>query len=258
MTRRAFIVSLLAAAALGSTASACRAAIMSFTLTNTTTGMAATDVAGAPGVRVGNYNNVQIGSGNQTSNITLNTIKDDSGATVASASLTLTPSAGQNNGVAGNVGGTNDQALFSNFYDQFATPPSTVTITNIPYASYDVYFYRNGTEANAATRAGQFTIGAQDRYVRGGLPDPTSTGTGYVLSNDTTNTGGSITQGNYVVFTGLSGSSLTASFNGVNAGDTTLRNKVVGFQIVQTPEPASAGLVGLAGLGLLARRRRLR
>lgn len=257
MTRRTLIVSLLAAAAgVGLAAPASRAATISFKFTNGTTGLAATDLAGAPGVRAGNYNNVAVTS--TTANATLGTVKDDSGATVPSATLTLTPATGQNNGVAAGVVGTNDAALFSNSFDQFSTPASTVTVTNIPYATYDVYFYRTGNEANATLRAGQFTIGSQNRFVRGGLADPTNTGSGYVLSSDTTNGGGSTAQGNYVVFSGLSGGTLTASFAGVAAGDTINRNKVAGFQIVQTPEPASVGLVALSGLGLLARRRRTR
>ena len=93
------------------------------------------------------------------------------------------------------------------------------------------------------------------KYVRGGLADPTSTGSGYVVSNDTTNGGANITQGNYVVFNGLSGSTLTASFAGVAAGDTINRNKVVGFQIVQTPEPSALGVLAVGAAGLLRRRR---
>ena len=55
----------------------------------------------------------------------------------------------------------------------------------------------------------------------------------------------------------LTGSTLTASFVGVNAGDAgTLRNKVVGFQIVEVPEPGTVGLLGVAAAGLLVRRRR--
>jgi hypothetical protein len=57
MTRRIWIVALLAAAALSMGVPAFRAAVMNFKLTNGTSGLVATDLAGAPGVRVGNYNN---------------------------------------------------------------------------------------------------------------------------------------------------------------------------------------------------------
>jgi hypothetical protein len=230
---------------------AVQAAIISFDFTYGTSGMAATDQAGAPGVRAANYNNVGITS--TSTAVSLTTVKDNSGSTLSGVTMTFTP--GSSTVTPGAASGTNDTNLFSNFYDEFGAPAAQVQVTNIPFAQYDVYFYRNGVESNAATREGQFTIGAQNRFVRGGLANPDSSGNGYVRSNDTTDSGGSTTQGNYVVFSGLSGSTLNASFVGTNAGDTTLRNKVVGFQIVEVPEPSIAGLIFTAAAAFLVRRR---
>lgn len=243
-------------AVVGGITPAMHAAIMSFDFTNSSTGMTPTDLAGAPGVRVGNFNNIAI-----TSNATpaiLNTVIDNSGATVSGVGVTFTP--GSSTVTPGSASGSNDARLYSNFYDEFGAPAASIQVTNIPYALYDVYFYRSASETNGSIRAGQFTIGAQNRYVRGGIANPAADGTGYVVSNDTTFTPGApsaTTQGNYVVFTGLTDSTLNASFVGVNAGDVSvLRNKAVGFQIVQVPEPSTIALMGLGGVVLLARRRR--
>lgn len=252
MLKSVFSAAVAAAAVLGVAASA-EAAAISFKFTNTGSGMASTDLAGVSGARVGNWNNVGIaGSGTA---VTLSTVVDSGGSTVSGTSMTFTPPGA--GALPASASSTNDARLFSNFFDQFGGTASQVQVTNIPYAQYDVIFYRFGTETNAATRGGQFTIGTENRFVRGGLANPVDTGTGYVESTATTNSGNTTQQGNYVRFSGLTSSTLNASFTGVNMGDAVLRNKVVGFQIVEVPEPGTIGVAGLAAAGLLARRRRV-
>lgn len=214
-------------------------------------GMTPTDLAGAPGVRVGNYNNIIVPHSG-TSSVTVTTVKDNTGATVTGAALAFTYGSGF--GTFGDSFRANDARLFSRNYDQYGAPASTISLTNIPFALYDVYFYRH---TDGALRAGQFTVGGNSLFVRGGLTDPNDTGTGYVESMDTTNTGALITQGNYVVFRNVSGSTLDASFLGLDVGDGNPRNKVVGFQVAEAvPEPSSIALLGLSGLALMFRRRR--
>ena len=123
-----------------------------------------------------------------------------------------------------------------------------VTFSNIPYASYDAVVYF-GSDGNDRT---------------GALTDGTTTYSYATYSNDPDGSGGfdqadfvltdvdaGNPQANYAVFTGLSGSSWSVDVlrGSSNSG-------IHGVQIVNVPEPATCGLLGVAILGLLSRRRR--
>ncbi len=77
------------------------------------------------------------------------------------------------------------------------------------------------------------------------------------LSANTLATAG---EGNFFVFTGVSADSFilrSEEYPSGVAGDA-LRAQINGIQIIAVvPEPVSLGLVALAGLGLLSRRRRV-
>ena len=217
--------------------------------------METTDLAGAPGVRVGNWNpwlknDLTLGDAGQT-------ILDNTGATVAGLTATLSPSVGWTSRNNNNV---NDQALFSDTLDVFGATRN-VAVSGVPFSLYDVYVYvyddRDG-------RAGSFSIGSTTYYVRGispaagleGLANPATDGSGYVLSSDTTlGTATDIELGNYVKFSNLTGTSFTLGMAAINAGNLD-RAKPVGFQIVAVPEPSVAALTGgLVGLLALMRAR---
>lgn len=206
--------------------------------------MDSADLAGAPGVRVGNWNNWLKDDGSLGDDGY--DIIDDSGAVTAlTASINFTASASRDNNH------DNDQEMFSDVKDIFGSD-KTLSVSNIPYDVYDVYVYMRD---DGAGRAGVFTIGATTYYARGGAGNPASDGTGYVLSADTTlDDPTTIDQGNYVVFSAVSGSSFDLVINAVNAGDLD-RNKVAGFQIVQVPEPATMMLLGLGSMALLRRKK---
>jgi hypothetical protein len=160
--------------------------------------MESTDLAGAPGVRVGNWNawvknDTAVGDAGQT-------IVDSSGATVAgfTASGNFAWASRDNDTV-------NDTAMFSDIVD-VQTSTRLVDVSGVPYSAYDVYVYMHDDDFD---RAGQFTLGSETFYMRGFGPgehagDPLSNGTGYVISTDTTlGLGTDIDQGNYVKFSNV-------------------------------------------------------
>jgi hypothetical protein len=213
--------------------------------------MESTDLAGAPGVRVGNWNawvknDTAVGDAGQT-------IVDSSGATVAgfTASGNFAWASRDNDTV-------NDTAMFSDIVD-VQTSTRLVDVSGVPYSAYDVYVYMHDDDFD---RAGQFTLGSETFYMRGFGPgehagDPLSNGTGYVISTDTTlGLGTDIDQGNYVKFSNVTGSAFQMAWTAVNAGDSIQRAKVAGFQVVQVPEPTALALAGVGIAGLLISRRR--
>jgi len=146
---------------------------------------------------------------------------------------------------------TNDVNLYASVFDQWTTTPSTLSIAGIPYSSFDliVYVYDGGS-----SRGGSVTVGATTYYIRGGAGMPVTSGSGYVQSDDTTlGAGTNVEEGNYVRFSGLSGSSVSATFVAQAMGDSTERLKVSGFQIVShdavsLPIQAPAAPAGLSAI----------
>jgi len=120
------------------------------------------------------------------------------------------------------------------------------TVTDIPYATYDLYVY---VESDSNGRTGYVTTsqtGSPDYYFTtfGGGGQPAS------FVQITSTTPGDFTQGNYAYFSGLTDEDLT-----FGSYDKNTWSGITGFQIVQVPEPATGSL--LAGsLLLLALRRR--
>lgn len=205
---------------------------LSFNVKGTSnTGMSSGDLAGASGARFANWNNLNVTSGSGS----MTNLVDSNGAQVTGVSVSLSGGNGSSTFSRGLASPSNDTRVFDTVYDKFDGTATTVTVTGIPYGAYDVYFYMAD---DGAARGGSFTVGGSTYYLRGGAGTPTSSGTGYVQSTDTTFNSGADTQANYVKFTGLTGT-LTATFTAVNQGDSVQRLKFPGFQIVGTAAPAN-------------------
>lgn len=204
--------------------------------------MGATEVAGAPGVRVSNWNTILKDEG-----VLVNPIYAD-GTTATGVTIAPSDTGFINRGNSPSAG---DEKLFNGVKD--VTGSYSIGVTGLTFAVYDVYVYQRGESEN---RGGGFTIGSTTYYARGLAANPTDD-TGYVLSTDEDISGGTVAdqmaQGNYVKFSGLTGSDFTLNVQAY--GDDITRSKIAGLQIVAVPEPATLGLVGLAGLGLLFARR---
>ena len=147
-----------------------------------------------------------------------------------------------------------DGTMFNGYLDTTGNDGSTtVTITQIPYAVYDLYVYIDGENFNA--RPARFNVSPA------GSPD---TGTS-IFVNDTANWNGTFVEAtatalpgtdgaNYVLFSDLSMSDIV-----VFAEAETFRAVVNGVQIVSViPEPSTLVLAGLGFIALIgiARRRR--
>ncbi len=188
------------------------------------TGMTTTDLAGA--VRLSKWNNMTGPTGTGNTQTLVNPL-DSSGAVVG---MTISVTGGSSSlTFANNSAAGNDSTLFDTVFDQFDGTAGTISVTGVPYSTYDVYFYMRN---DGSARGGSFTIGGTTYYVRGGVGNPATNGTNYVVSTATTNGGSSTPQGNYVRFSGLTNTNFTCSFVAFNAGDNVQRLKLPGFQIV--------------------------
>lgn len=139
-----------------------------------------------------------------------------------------------------------------------ANEPAALTLQNIPYTSYDVYVYFN---SDNGTRTGNILGQESDTGLGGSYVNPITYYFGYNADTSgffqTTSTDSNVfTEANYAMFSG------TLDFFNVEVRGTTNPEfgGIAGVQIVNTgtaiPEPGSIALLGLAGLGLITRRRR--
>lgn len=115
----------------------------------------------------------------------------------------------------------------------------SVVVSNVPYATYDVYLYIAG-----GLNAGGFFI-ANGNFINGnGGPYGTLNASPSFIPPSGTDFG------NYVIFPAITGSTLT--LQGVATTGVQSFAVIDGFQIVPTPEPSSVvlfvtGIVGLLG-----------
>jgi hypothetical protein len=121
---------------------------------------------------------------------------------------------------------------------------STIALSQIPYAQYDIYVYFS---ADVAGRTGTLSDGLTTYSFS--TAGPASISGANAVFAQTTDTGALYPTANYAVFSGLTGSSQTLTgsplVNDAWSG-------IAGFQIVAVPEPGTMALAGLGGLAMMA------
>ncbi|CAN5346721.1 hypothetical protein BH09VER1_BH09VER1_27980 [soil metagenome] len=117
------------------------------------------------------------------------------------------------------------------------------------YSSYDIIAYYSGGSAFPYDR--NLSVSSSESatiFYGAGINSQFTT-----FTQATSTTSGSPTQGNYVVFSGLTDATQTITAHFVDNSMT-----FSGFQIVGVPEPSTCVLVGMGGFALLFLRRRTR
>jgi hypothetical protein len=208
---------------------------------NTST-LAATDVAGIPGVDTAHWNNATGATGTLA-----NLVRDTNGvATTTSASVNWTSGntwsstgRGEENN---NFTGAN-KTLMIGYLDNSPGNPTRVTVSGLPAnlaAGYNVYIYFLG---GVADRGGQYTVNGFT--LSGTIGGAGFNGPAFVQDPGLDHT----SRGNFVEFTGLSGATLSILSDATFGG--TPRSPINAIEIVATPEPAALALAGVSILGLI-------
>ncbi len=242
-----FLISLfLVAVSLSGMPSSLRAQSIGVNLGGTSNGtLGPGDVAGVSPYAQSNYNNVSAAA----TNLILN---DNTGA--ATTAMLTTTGANSFSIFTGNAIAGPDEILNNSRANSTGTSWS-FTLSGIPYGSYLIIVYdlQFATSAVVGISAGGTTYYTSS---------PTYNAPGYIDGNAATPftyTQGTSTNplaptpmSDYVLFSGLTGSSVTVTITGgANA------TRISGFQIVQTiPEPSTWAMLLLGGAGLLAGARR--
>ena len=238
---------LLALASLGSA----HAAIISWSVDQF--GTVSTTAGVAPAT---NWNNTVPSGGNPYVGKAVSNLNDDSG--VAS---TLDISYGawgawriQASHPGADADGTNNKELLNGYLNAGpagwnpSVTASTIAISEIPYENYILIVYFS---SDAAGREGQVVNGASTYYFSS-LGAASISGSNATLTQTLSTSNADYAGANYAVFSGLSGTSQTIT---VQMRDNDEWGGIAGFQVVAVPEP-SAALLSLAGLVLVAKRRR--
>ena len=190
-------------------------------------------------IKAGFWNNAPQATANgMTGFVLLNGSGEDSGATAD------WQSGGASWSVAtAGTGSAADMKMMTGYLDQGGDGNGqvhSITVHNVPYPSYNVYLYHSSS--NGANRTARYQANSIDLFTRN--LDPADTFDGWVHDQHATleASNSSASGGNYVVWEGLSGSTLTIEAQGISANEggfpgsgETRRAPVQGIQIVPAP-----------------------
>ena len=210
--------------------------------------MPATEVAGVTGVETARWNNTGPGAITGATGTQSNLVVDSFGVGSSStASATWSAQDVGENNAEGFASGTGNHHLMWGYLKNASTSSdSTITISDLPASftgGYDVYVYTSNNE-NVTGRLSSYTVNGNTKTAAGLVGDDSSSFVEAVGS----------TPGNYLHFTGLSGSSVEILFRA--AGDPQGLGAVHGVEIVAVPEPVSTSLLCAGAVALAVRRRR--
>ena len=166
-------------------------------------------------------------------------LTDDSGAATGASAEWHSGGSSWSVATAG-AGGAGDKLMMTGYLDQGGDGNGqihTITISNIPYPTYDVYLYHSSS--GGANRSARYQANSVDIFTRNLDPANTFNGfieAGYPTLAEAANLGNSA--GNYVRWQGLSGT-LNIEAQGLGdadggSGGNTRRAPIQGIQIVST------------------------
>ena len=128
---------------------------------------------------------------------------------------------------------------------------SSILFTGIPFVAYDLYVYLSHDRGSEDVILSEGNL-AFDPFTA--VENDTAIGSVVTFTQQTMSGVGS---GNYVRFANLTSPTLELRMSAVDLGPGTLdRNAISAVQIVQVPEPSAFLLSVLAGMGMIARRKR--
>jgi len=177
-------------------------------------------------------------------------VTDNSGTIVNGLSIAYNASS---EGINAATASTPNQDLLNGFIAGNSTAAATTTISGLPssFGTYDLYVYLADTASTTAAYTYESGTSAQGLFV--GTPTTASAQTAMAATSSSGpfTRATATTPGNYLLFSGLSGSTFQLS-----ATAATGQAPINGFQIVSdtpaspAPEPSQVAVLGVAALGL--------